>query len=282
MYIGIIPESFHFRHLIDNVFFLFNCSSTFTIHAITTDASQLTVLDLLDHSLQLLQGNVSVHLVLLTCLFKTEKPNDYKLPSSNAKVVYVSDRSELVKFMAPLHVPVSCGGPRTHSQQHWVEYFTLLESLKSQCLAAGRRLVSVMGEIRASDNQGIPSRRQLYAQHRALSRALMDPDLQNLRRKGHTNLIRLKDIAGSITGSPEDGSQDDATTIIPTKTFAGDPVPARMCEVITIFDEVDRAARRLEQLTEQRRERLRELTRQRALEDEMNEVIDNRALSYLF
>lgn len=195
------------------------------------------------------------------------------MPSSNAKVVYVADEGELVKFMALPHVPVSCGGPRTHSQPHWVEYFTLLESLKSQCLAAGRRLVSVMGEIRASDNQGIPSRRQLYAQHRALSRALMDPDLQNLRRKGHTNLLRLKDIARSITGSPEDNLQDDTNTIIPTKTFPGDPVPARMCEVITIFDEVDRAARRLEQLTEQRRERLRELTRQRALEDEMNEVI---------
>lgn len=41
---------------------------------------------------------------------------------------------------------------------------------------------------------------------------------------------------------------------------------------MVIFDEVDRAARRLEQLTEQRRERLREITRQKALEDEMDEV----------
>lgn len=42
--------------------------------------------------------------------------------------------------------------------------------------------------------------------------------------------------------------------------------------VIVIFGEVDRAARRLEQLTEQRRERLREVTRQKALQDEMKMV----------
>jgi len=42
--------------------------------------------------------------------------------------------------------------------------------------------------------------------------------------------------------------------------------------VTLLFNEVDRAAQRLEQLTEQRRERLRQLTRQRALEDEISEV----------
>lgn len=134
-----------------------------------------------------------------------------------------------------------------------------------------------MGEIRASDNQGIPSRRQLYAQHRALSRALMDPDLQNLRRKGHTNLARLKELSKWISDGVVNGAIDNTTSL---ETFKSDlsvasrsnHVSIRLCEVITIFDEVDRAARRLEQLTEQRRERLRELTRQRALEDEINEV----------
>lgn len=52
-----------------------------------------------------------------------------------------------------------------------------------------------------------------------------------------------------------------------------DLINARLSEVITIYQEVDRAARKLEQLTEQRRERLREMTRQRALDDEINEVM---------
>lgn len=165
-----------------------------------------------------------------------------------------------------------------------------LEPLKSQCLVAGRRLVSVMGEIRASDHQGVPSRRQLYAQHRALSRALMDPDLQNLRRKGHVNLARLKEIARCIGANTDtdqqslaDGGENASARIVTGEidcVVGSVDVAVRLAEVITIFDEVDRAARRLEQLTEQRRERLRELTRQRALEDEINEVsIDERASS---
>lgn len=186
--------------------------------------------------------------------------------------------------MLPSQIPSTCNGQHQHNQLQWRNFFVALEPLKSQCLVAGRRLVSVMGEIRASDHQGVPSRRQLYAQHRALSRALMDPDLQNLRRKGHANLTRLKEIARCIGANADtvnqrslaDGGENATPRIVAGEiddAVAGSvDVAVRLAEVITIFDEVDRAARRLEQLTEQRRERLRELTRQRALEDEINEV----------
>lgn len=241
-------------------------SATFTIHTIVTATSQLTVLDLLDNSLQLLQGNLRISHILLSHHHHNEPTTiaSHSLPSSNCKVIYAR-HTELAAFIVSTNLPQMCGGSHRHSQSNWVAFFTLLESLKAQCLAAGRRLVSVMGEIRASDNQGIPSRRQLYAQHRALSRALMDPDLQNLRRKGTANMQRLKTIATSI------GDEADVEDR-PIGGGGDDPVSVRMCEVLTIFDEVDRAARRLEQLTEQRRERLRELTRQRAVEDEINEV----------
>lgn len=53
---------------------------------------------------------------------------------------------------------------------------------------------------------------------------------------------------------------------------AENDVSSRLNTIVILFNEVDRAAKRLEQLTEQRRERLRELTRQRNLEDEINEV----------
>lgn len=132
-----------------------------------------------------------------------------------------------------------------------------------------------MAEIRASDNLGIPSRRQLYSQHRALSRALMDPELQHLRRKGQGSLSRLTELSKCIN--------DDCGGGVESKQSKNNHVSVRLCEVITIFDEVDRAARRLEQLTEQRRERLRELTRQRALEDEINEVCTKKKIgTYLF
>lgn len=197
---------------------------------------------------------------------------------TSPQTIYVQV-ANLPSHMLPTQIPSACNGLHQHNQLQWRNFFVALEPLKSQCLAAGRRLVSVMGEIRASDHQGVPSRRQLYAQHRALSRALMDPDLQNLRRKGQVNLTRLKEIAMCIAdnGHPklpeggENASPRIATSEIEEIVGSVD-VSVRLAEVITIFDEVDRAARRLEQLTEQRRERLRELTRQRALEDEINEV----------
>lgn len=171
-----------------------------------------------------------------------------------------------------------------HNQSLWREFFVTLELLQKQCLSCGRDLVAVMNEIRLSDGQGAPSRRQLYSQHRALSRALMDSELQCLRRKGQQTITRLQSLSKSISSS-------DASSM--ERRSAGEAVAIRQicknnlqkstknpCEHIThrlnavmaIFVEVDRAARRLEQLTEQRRERLREITRQQALEDEMNEV----------
>lgn len=181
-----------------------------------------------------------------------------------------------------------CGGSYNHNQTLWREFFAIIEPLQNQCLASGRKLVAVLNDIRSTDNQGLPTRRQLYAQHRALSRALMDPELQNLRRKGQNIITRLQELEQCIngrevcrnlnSGSNSNGSKTlenanctEATTVSINKqsqTHAAN----RLYELVTIFIEVDRAARRLEQLTEQRRERLREITRQRALEEEINEV----------
>lgn len=148
----------------------------------------------------------------------------------------------------------------------------------------GQDLVSVMNEIRLTDSLGMPSRRQLYSQHRALSRALMDSELQCLRRKGQITLTRLQSLAKSISSNDKysttiynNNNNNNNTTSTESTSFIAEysnrHVSHRLREVTLIFGEVDRAARRLEQLTEQRRERLREITRQKALEEEMKEVI---------
>lgn len=138
----------------------------------------------------------------------------------------------------------------------------------------GQDLVSVMNEIRLTDSLGMPSRRQLYSQHRALSRALMDSELQCLRRKGQITLTRLQSLAKSISSNDKYSTIHNTTTESTSFTaeYSNRHVSQRLKEVTAIFGEVDRAARRLEQLTEQRRERLREITRQKALEEEMKEV----------
>lgn len=153
-----------------------------------------------------------------------------------------------------------------------------LELLRNQCVSVGQDLVSVMNEIRLTDSLGMPSRRQLYSQHRALSRALMDSELQCLRRKGQVTLTRLQSLAKCIS-SNDKTSTNHHKTAEPTyiSDYSSCHVFHRLKEVTAIFGEVDRAAIRLEQLTEQRRERLREITRQKALEEEMREVYINSA-----
>lgn len=194
----------------------------------------------------------------------------------------------LFDYIPPECAPKICNGTHVHNQALWREFFVTLELLRNQCVSVGQDLVSVMNEIRLTDSLGIPSRRQLYSQHRALSRALMDSELQCLRRKGQITLTRLQSLAKSIS------SNDKITTTITAATtntntntshpfsknveathkleYTNGHVAHRLKEVTAIFGEVDRAARRLEQLTEQRRERLREITRQKALEEEMKEV----------
>lgn len=170
--------------------------------------------------------------------------------------------------------PKICNGTYQHNQSLWREFFVTLELLRNQCVSVGQDLVSVMNEIRCSDSLGLPSRRQLYAQHRALSRALMDSELQCLRRKGQITLTRLQSLVKSISSTDKTSKMQHSMHTEPSSKseYSNCHVSQRLNEVTAIFGEVDRAARRLEQLTEQRRERLREITRQKALEEEIKEV----------
>lgn len=181
---------------------------------------------------------------------------------------------ELFDYIPPECAPKICNGTHVHNQALWREFFVTLELLRSQCVSVGQDLVSVMNEIRLTDSLGMPSRRQLYSQHRALSRALMDSELQCLRRKGQITLTRLQSLAKSISSNDKYNTIHNTTTESTSFTaeYSNRHVSQRLKEVTAIFGEVDRAARRLEQLTEQRRERLREITRQKALEEEMKEV----------
>ncbi|XP_011291394.2 uncharacterized protein LOC101893012 isoform X1 [Musca domestica] len=302
------------------------------------------------------------------------------------------------------------GGSHQHDARKWREFFVHYEPFYQQCTGAAQRLVAALNDIRLADLQGLPTRRQLYAQHRALSRALMDSELHNLRKRSATTMARLQELAKSInnncnnnnnynnaanklnsycslknkgnlvgtyygtassggtlnrnklmfstsssysfnyqgnqnnnknnnnnnsishnvagiasaattaitkslqpissssssssTANPKSciytaaassinpsASRLSATTANTNTTISGlnycvggatttasgpsqlnSDVAIRLQKVTLLFNEIDRAAKRLEQLTEQRREHLRELTRQRALEDEINEV----------
>lgn len=314
-----------------------NSSSTFVIHLIARNDSNghvKVVLDKLDNGLQLLHGHVKINSVLITLMeVSVEKSKDSdddggdkkyneQLPISHTKLAYASTLEQLLQHIAIENLLSLCNGLLEHDQHEWKEFFKTIEPFSSQCLIAGRRLVAVLNDIRNADLQGPPTRRQLHSQHRALCRALMDTDLQSLRRKGPITLTQLRDHTKRIrkrsfraTSTKTKNSENEnklldkrfsiadnvvhsnshnvnslsfnhkqqqnksetnrnacAEPVKQLSTSVESFVEQRLNGLITVFNEVDRAAKRLEQLTEQHRERLRELTRQRALEDEINEV----------
>lgn len=189
--------------------------------------------------------------------------------------------TELFDYISPESAPKICNGIYVHDQALWREFFVTLELLRNQCLSCGQDLVAAMNEIRLRDSLGHPSKRQLYSQHRALSRVLMDSELQCLRRKGQITLTRLQSLAKSIfscvtsNGSHHRRHHSMCIDLKRSNIVENNNchVIHRLNEVAAIFGEVDRAAKQLEQLTEQRRERLREITRQKAVEGEIKEVI---------
>lgn len=182
---------------------------------------------------------------------------------------------QVTTSVAPSQLPSGpLRGQHHHDALKWREFFAQLEAFQRQCSAAGGRLVGALSDIRAADLLGLPTRRQLYGQHRALSRALMDSQLHNLRKRGATQLLRLQEAASAINAKSSPQSSPLAAAPVASPVVTNADAAHRLRKVTLLYHEVDRAAQRLEQLTEQRRERLRQLTRQRALEDEISEVSD--------
>ncbi|EAT44609.1 AAEL004066-PA [Aedes aegypti] len=255
--------------------------SQYCIHLLLTESSQLAFLETLDSALQLLSGHLTFGSIYVSGSYD---PADNKHPPKelirnlNVHIKYLNNET-IKNFIGTDNLPIRCAGFYVHDQREWIDFFRTLEPLQIQCVETGRRLVTVLNDIRNLEIQGTtPTRRQLHSQHRALSRALMDSELQTLRRKGPNTIQRLQDKLTVINNKQtlkqtknvvRNCSLDSSNRLVGKK----DLINARLGEVITIFQEVDRAARKLEQLTEQRRERLREMTRQRALDDEINEVI---------
>ncbi|XP_054273864.1 pleckstrin homology domain-containing family G member 4B-like isoform X2 [Macrosteles quadrilineatus] len=181
-----------------------------------------------------------------------QPPGHSTLPLSKTQCHSVKDSSDLLHFLPEDQTPSECGGRTTHDQLEWVEFFKELEPFVSSCQACGRRLVGVMSDVRSAVD-GTMSRRQLSSQHRTMSRVLHDNELQRLRRDGQTTLAALEDRAQWLPDSED--------------------VRLGVERAERLFSEVDRAAKRLDELSDKRREKLRELVKMRALEDETSQVL---------
>ncbi|KAL9699434.1 hypothetical protein quinque_002875 [Culex quinquefasciatus] len=170
--------------------------SQYCIHLLLSDSSQLAFIETLDSALQLLSGHLAFGSIYV---YGTNDPADNKHPPKelirnlNVHIKYLNNGT-VKNFIGTDNLPIRCCGFYVHDQREWIDFFRTLEPLQGQCIETGRRLVTVLNDIRNLEVQGTPpTRRQLHSQHRALSRALMDSELQNLRRKGPNTIQRLQD-----------------------------------------------------------------------------------------
>uniref|UniRef100_A0A336K1P8 CSON003678 protein n=1 Tax=Culicoides sonorensis TaxID=179676 RepID=A0A336K1P8_CULSO len=256
----------------------------------TNKNNQTHLTELLDNSINLIKNHIKIE-VAYVFVNSTNPCSNSK--NSNVKVIAIN-KNNFHQFINDENLPEQIGGTFNHNQTEWKDFFSTLEPMNHQCLAAGKRLVQILSEIWNSDAQGEPNRRQLHSQHRALSRALMDTELQNLRRTGHSTLLRLQERARRINNrltlkdtknnnenvnceqneqNAEQTQMDLDNDLKINNTTFQDFAKLRLNELSAVFNEVDRVVKRLEALTDQRRERLRELTRQKEIEEEINEVV---------
>lgn len=69
-----------------------------------------------------------------------------------------------------------------------------------KCHDCGRRLVTVMSELKSTEGISL-SRRQLHQQQKLLARILNEPDMQRLRKEGPTILAQIEERAQWLPNS---------------------------------------------------------------------------------
>ncbi|XP_046395693.1 uncharacterized protein LOC124162954 isoform X2 [Ischnura elegans] len=248
----------------------------------SSEPSNISALEVLDQALAV----VKTHSMRIGCVLvwvprkETVGRLGRMFPVSEAQHRILGDSLSMRRYVAEDQLPAACGGKAPQvDQAEWVEFQKEVESLLSQCQRAGRRLVDAMWELRGDEGGSSSSgsvvstassgggasdsgqerrrrrrrRRHLQAQHRLVTKALGDSTLARLRRDGPAALCRIEEMARLLADSED------------VRCGVG---RARM-----LFAEVSRAARRLEQLGERRRERLRALARLRALQEETAQVL---------
>jgi hypothetical protein len=241
------------------------------------------VLNKLDECIKSLHGCVKIDIILVT-------PNDLenestlaplandkykeKLPLSRTTIKFINKIDQMLNHIDINDLFNTANGNYYHNQSKWIEFFQHIELFQNDCLRTGRLLVSTINEIRVFEKENCFDRRQLHSQYRVLHSLLSDSETQILRSKGPKILTQLRNLYTSV---------NDAKS--KTSRFAGNSkksndhglqklniLEQRLSEVETLFQEVENAAKVLEQIFENRKEHLKDLTRQRTLQDEIQEV----------
>jgi hypothetical protein len=169
------------------------------------------------------------------------------------QAVVVADERTLARYLSKEETPASCGGSCSHDQLEWVEFFKQAEPFLASCKAAGRSLLSALSQLRNDDVPHQVTRRFLSHQCRQITKALDLEHVHKLRRDGSGTLSNLKERSQWLAGSRD--------------------VKRNVSFSEASFNSVERVSRRLEQLKQERAERLKELARFNTLKEEAEELL---------
>lgn len=76
-----------------------------------------------------------------------------KPPLPSPQITHCTSTDPIGNYITAENVLREVGGLHDHNQLQWIEYFAILEPLQSRCISSGKKLVTVMGDIRNADIQ---------------------------------------------------------------------------------------------------------------------------------
>ncbi|XP_017786497.1 PREDICTED: uncharacterized protein LOC108569455 isoform X2 [Nicrophorus vespilloides] len=225
----------------------------FTILLLAENDEQNVILETLDKAVCLLQNHIRLSRIIVWRPGVSKKT--LKGLNSRTQANLVSDEESLQKFISKRQTPASCGGSSTqHDQLEWVEFFRQLEPFLVMCRTAGRALLSALSQLRHEEIPYQITRRFLNHQCRQIAQAVQLEVLKGVRQEGPGTLASLEERAQWLSGSGDVRRGVESAR----KSFAT----------------MEKVATRLEHLACERKERLKELSRLRSLQDEAEELLN--------
>ncbi|EFA01095.2 hypothetical protein TcasGA2_TC004018 [Tribolium castaneum] len=223
----------------------------FTILLLAENENSSKVLELLDKSAALVVNTMKIDRLLVWKPGSEQDRN--QVTSSRIPAIVICDEATLCKYLTKEETPASCGGSCSHDQLEWVEFFKQVEPFLTSCKAAGRSLLSVLTQLRNEDLPHQITRRFLNHQCRQISKALDLDQVMKLRKEGPKTLANLKERAQWLSGSKD---------VKRNVSFSEES-----------FNSLERVSKRLEQLRQERVERLKELAKFTSLREEADELV---------
>ncbi|XP_025409795.1 rho guanine nucleotide exchange factor 40-like isoform X2 [Sipha flava] len=211
-----------------------NLSLTILVHE-----NSCASIEFVDCVLVLLKHQVSVDKVIF-CTKRHAEGN--RLKHSQIRCYAINSYSGLLEFFEDSQIPLACGGPYSHSQLEWIDFYKESERLTCLCQTAGNRLVTAVTDI-----GNAPQERN------AISKFLDDSDIKNLLQDARQSMEMLEQHARWLN---ED--RFVMSSFEDVKKFHG---------------EVEGAAVRLEELLLQKKKKIMQAARVHALESETHEVL---------